>query len=98
MQGRPRQAAHDSALVVAVFLHAREVVVQGLVLGLVHVSGFLVIPRRFSHVPGNDDLLALLRELLVGGELIDELALGVEGLDEIFFFGVWTRTPLERPA
>ena len=38
MQGRPRQAAHDSALVVAVFLHAREVVLQGLVLFLVVVS------------------------------------------------------------
>ena len=38
MQGRPRQAAHDSALVVAVFRHAREVVLQGLVRGLVVVS------------------------------------------------------------
>ena len=33
-QGRPRQAAHDSALVVAVFFHVREVVLQGWVRGL----------------------------------------------------------------
>ena len=72
MQGRPRQAAHDSALVVAVFLHVREVVLQGRVMHLVVVSAY-------PHGESGAVLVPL---------VVDELALGVEGLDEIFFFGV----------
>ena len=93
MQGRPRQAAHDSALVVAVFLHVREVVLQGWVRGLVVVTKEVIGKRDFS-VPG--------LVLLVLGFFIDELALV---LDEIFFFGVLVEavapdrgpTPVQRP-
>ncbi len=97
LQGRPGQAAHDSALVVAVFLHVREVVLQGLVLGLVVVTEIVILAAD-CFVPGTDDL-ALLREL-VGGDLIDdgELALNKAGKLEFGMEMSWLWSPGRRPT